>query len=192
MAGNLIDAIIENLELERELGTRSFEIDPASLACPRKAPPPAPAKTGGETVERPRGGDLPRPASAPRPKKLPFVFIHDRPLGEASLEFLSKARLGLGVSEDEAPLAVAQPVPNAAVYIMMGVRALRMFAPGSAAEFGRMGVSRGGRKYILTYSPDEITRFGTVSPAVEKMKKTTWLSFKLAAAEAARTLKEEK
>ena len=102
------------------------------------------------------------------------------------------ARGGLGVAEDASPLACSAPLPPARVYVFLGSAALRAFAPGLKAGMGELVTSPGGRRAIVTYSPEQMVRFAS-SPAVQKMKALTWKSFKAAAAEAskAESSKEE-
>ena len=98
---------------------------------------------------------------------------------------MAKARGGLGVSEDLTPLVCAPPLPPARVYVFLGSAALRAFAPGLKAGMGELVTSPGGRRAIVTYSPEQMVRFAA-SPAVQKMKALTWKSFKVAAAEASK------
>ena len=76
--------------------------------------------------------------------------------------------------------------------MFLGSAALRAFAPGLKAGMGELVTSPGGRRAIVTYSPEQMVRFAS-SPAVQKMKALTWKSFKAAAAEAskAESSKEE-
>jgi hypothetical protein len=45
--------------------------------------------------------------------------------------------------------------------------------------------TRSGCDVLVTYSPEYILRFGTVTPAVEKIKKDMWVSLKAVAQRAA-------
>lgn len=185
----IIDAIVENLELERELGVFELEVDRSLLAEPaaqQAAPAAAPEPPSVVMPERPRK------AGAPAPRKANIVFVHEKPLSAAAQEFMAKARGGLGVSEGLTPLVCAPPLPPARVYVFLGSAALRAFAPGLKAGMGELVTSPGGRRAIVTYSPEQMVRFAA-SPAVQKMKALTWKSFKAAAAEAskAESSKEE-
>ena len=186
----IIDAIVENLELERELGVFELEVDRSLLAEPVAQPSAAPAAAPEPPpVVMP---ERPRKAGAPAPRKADIVFVHEKPLSAAAQEFMAKARGGLGVAEDAAPLACSAPLPPARVYVFLGSAALRAFAPGLKAGMGELVTSPGGRRAIVTYSPEQMVRFAS-SPAVQKMKALTWKSFKAAAAEAskAESSKEE-
>ncbi len=184
----IIDAIVENLELERELGVFELEVDRSLLAAPAPAPAPAPRPEPPPVVAPER----PRKAGEPAPRKASIVFVHEKPLSAAAQEFMAKARGGLGVSEGLTPLVCAPPLPPARVYVFLGSSALRAFAPGLKAGMGALVTSPGGRRAIVTYSPEQMVRFAA-SPAVQKMKALTWKSFKAAAAEAskAESSKEE-
>ena len=179
----IIDAIVENLELERELGVFELEVDRSLLAEPAPAPAPATApKPEPPPVFAP---ERPRKAGEPAPRKASIVFVHEKPLSAAAQEFMAKARGGLGVSEGLTPLVCAPPLPPARVYVFLGSAALRAFAPGLKAGMGELVTSPGGRRAIVTYSPEQMVRFAA-SPAVQKMKALTWKSFKVAAAEASK------
>ena len=184
----IIDAIVENLELERELGVFELEVDRSLLAEPAPAPAPAPRPEPPPVFAPER----PRKAGEPAPRKASIVFVHEKPLSAAAQEFMAKARGGLGVSEDLAPLVCTPPLPPARVYVFLGSAALRAVAPGLKAGMGELVTSPGGRRAIVTYSPEQMVRFAA-SPAVQKMKALTWKSFKVAAAEAskAESSKEE-
>ena len=184
----IIDAIVENLELERELGVFELEVDRSLLAEPAPAPAPAPIPVPPPVVAPER----PRKAGEPAPRKASIVFVHEKPLSAAAQEFMAKARGGLGVSEGLTPLVCAPPLPPARVYVFLGSAALRAFAPGLKAGMGELVTSPGGRRAIVTYSPEQMVRFAA-SPAGQKMKALPWKSFKVAAAEAskAESSKEE-
>ena len=105
---------------------------------------------------------------------------------------MEKARGGLGLKADDAPVVCEAPLPPARVYVFLGLAALRRFAPSLKAGMGQLVTSPGGRRTVVTYSPEQMARFAS-SPAVQQMKALTWKSFKAAAAEAskAESSKEE-
>ena len=61
-----------------------------------------------------------------------------------------------------------------------GYRYLVLEAPKMAAELqpGQWQKTPDGRDVLITYSPAYILRFGTVTPAVQKIKQDMWLSLK--------------
>lgn len=200
----IIDKAIEAVVLERDLGERFFEIDRSLLevdaiipviASPTVAHKPEP-KVIEPTLEEPKVVQKKTRDDSQKSKIYDLLFLHDRPLSETSKLFMEKALAGLGMTIDEAPLITEKPtanekLPSAMVYVMMGERALKKFAPGYSTAMGVVSTSPGGKKVVFTHSPDDMSRFASATQAVVEMKKITWLGFKRAAAEAARLKKEK-
>ena len=164
----ILDGLEKALELERELGVRAVECDRGLL--------------GGETRAGRETRDL-RQAAVNRPIEqssdrtiLPLVFLHDRPLSPADVEMMAKILNALG--KPEAPIVVAPPVPQAKVTVVLGGLALKKYFPGMKGEPGQWQKTPEGRDVLITYSPAYILRFGTVTPAVEKIKQDMWRSLK--------------
>ena len=190
----ILDGLEKALELERELGVRSVEIDrgllgtttvprlPSQVSSPSTKVGP---KTEGVRRETPAGHKTrdARPAAVNRAieqssdsniKEL--VFLHDRPLAPAGVEMMAKILNALG--KPDAPIVVAPPVPQAKVPVVLGGLALKKYFPGMKGEPGQWQKTPDGRDMLITYSPAYILRFGTVTPAVEKIKQDMWRSLK--------------
>ena len=187
----ILDGLEAELELERELGVRTVEIDRTLLAA-QPAPTPVPRPSPSVPT-----ADVPRqmPASVPRPVVppieqseqsnnpnnrtiLPLVFLHDRPLAPSGVEMMAKIITAMHLTAETAPVVVAPPVPKAKVYVVLGGLALKKYFPDTKGEPGQWIKSPGGKDALITYSPAYILRFATVTPAVEKMKKDMWRSLK--------------
>ena len=193
---NVVEYILEGLEraleLERELGVRTVEIDRGLL---------------GATTTRPTAGDVARNLSVDKIGKSDkidrvvsvdkvdrpaadnrtveqssdsnikeLVFLHDRPLSPQGVEMMAKIMNALGKAD--APIVVAPPVPQAKVTVVLGGLALKKYFPGMKGEPGQWQKTPDGRDVLITYSPAYILRFGTVTPAVQKIKQDMWTSLK--------------
>ena len=69
-------------------------------------------------------------------------------------------------------------MPQAKIIVVLGGLALKKYFPGMRGEPGQWQKTPEGRDVLITYSPAYILRFGTVTPAVEKIKKAMWTSLK--------------
>ena len=193
----ILDGLERALELERELGVRSVEIDRGVLGAEKVVEPRLPSRVLSpsgeaaglktedvrcETSAESETRDV-RPATVNRTiehssdsdiKEL--VFLHDRPLSPAGVEMMAKILNALG--RPDAPIVVAPPVPQAKVTVVLGGLALRKYFPGMKGEPGQWQKTPEGRDVLITYSPAYILRFGSVTPAVEKIKQDMWRSLK--------------
>ena len=187
----ILDGLEAALELERELGVRSVEIDRVLLGA-------APARPTVGGVGRNLGVDkidksdkidrvvsvdkVDRPAAVNRTieqsnnRAIELCFLHDRPLTPAGVEMMAKILNALG--KPDAPIVVAPPVPQAKVTVVLGGLALKKYFPGMKGEPGQWQKTPDGRDVLITYSPAYILRFGTVTPAVQKIKQDMWTSLK--------------
>ena len=193
----ILDGLEAALELERELGVRTVECDRAVLVGEKKAEPRLSSKvlspsgtTGGlETKDLRRETRTgletrdARPAAVNQTLKtsktqilLPLAFLHDRPLSSAGVEMMAKILNALG--RPDAPIVVVPPAPQARVTVVLGGLALKKYFPGMKGEPGQWQKTPDGRDVLITYSPAYILRFGTVTPAVQKIKQDMWLSLK--------------
>ena len=193
----ILDGLEAALELERELGVRTVECDRAVLAGEKKAEPRLSSKvlspsgvTGGLETKDPRhetrAGLEARDARQSavnqtlKPSNtqtlLPLAFLHDRPLSEKGVEMMAKILNAMG--KPDAPIVVVPPAPQARVTVVLGGLALRKYFPGMRGEPGQWQKTPEGRDVLVTYSPEYILRFGSVTPAVQKMKKDMWTSLK--------------
>ena len=179
----LLDGLAAELELVRELGARTVEVDRALLrepdaprgavAAPVVAPAVAPVVVRRETRDVPR--DARRET---RDVQYDFVFLHHRALGPAGTEMMAKIVAALGRTAATAPVLVAPPRPPAKVYVALGARALEMWFPGLKGAPGNWLTAADGTPVLVTYSPEFILRFRTVTPDVQRIKRAMWIAIK--------------
>ena len=189
----ILDGLEAELELARELGVRTIEIDRALLAvqpaptpAPTPVPRPAPAP---QPVSRPAPAPVARPVAPPIEQSeqsnnpnnrtiLPLVFLHDRPLTPQGVEMMAKIIGAMHLTAESAPIVVVPPVPKARIYVVLGGLAMRKYFPEMKGEPGQWLKSPDGKDVLITYSPAYILRFAAVTPAVQKMKQDMWRSLK--------------
>ena len=189
----ILDGLEAALELERELGVRVVECD-RSLLTPASRLPSNVSRLSGEGLEtrdvrrETRAGletrDA-RPAANNRTieqsngRTIPdLAFLHDRPLSPAGIEMMAKIIEAMKRTAENSPIVVKPPMPRAKVLVVLGARALRKYFPEQKAEPGQWFRTPGGRDVLVTYSPEYILRFDTVTPAVQKLKQDMWRSLK--------------
>ena len=190
----ILDGLEKALELERELGVRTVELGPDGRKLlfgePSANTPHPLTRTSAPSVPRPPSPSVVRVNrvdSVDRVGKQTFehssnsnikdlVFLHDRPLSEKGVEMMAKILTALGKSD--APIVVTPPVPQAKVTVVLGGLALKKYFPGMKGEPGQWQKTPDGRDVLITYSPEYILRFGTVTPAVQKIKEDMWRSLK--------------
>lgn len=192
----ILDGLEAELELERELGVRTVECDRSLLVT---VPPPVTRETrpAAVTETRPASGDRGQPTDDSRrtagdreqPNNrtieqsndrtiLDFVFLHHEPLSAKGVEMMAKIITAMGKTAETAPVIVEPPLPPAKVYVILGGLALKKYFPALRGEPGQWLETEDGVPLLVTYSPKYILRFGTVTPAVQKMKKDMWTSLK--------------
>ena len=91
---------------------------------------------------------------------------------------VAKISAALGPVAASAPVVVAPPMPKARIYVVLGGLALRKWFPGRGAAPGQWFRDGGGADVLVTYSPEYILRFKTVTPAVQQIKREMWTSLK--------------
>ena len=91
---------------------------------------------------------------------------------------MAKIVTALGLTDGQAPVIVEPPIPNAKMFVFLGFRALRRYMPTMRIEENTWGKSPKGKDILVVKSPEEILRFDSVTPAVDKMKKDMWRSLK--------------
>ena len=186
----ILDGLEAALELERELGVRTVEIDRGLLGA-------LVAKSGdvgrnlgidkigkSDKIDRVVSVDkADRPTTVTQTLKhsntqtiSELVFLHDRPLSEKGVEMMAKILNALGKSD--APIVVTSPAPQAKITVVLGGLALKKYFTGMRGEPGQWQKTPEGRDVLITYSPEYILRFGTVTPAVQKIKQDMWTSLK--------------
>ena len=190
----ILDGLEAALELERELGVRAVECDRGLLAAGVSSLPSkvlSPSGEGGlktEDVRRETPAGLEtrdaRPAAVNRTieqsnnRTIDLCFLHDRPLSPGGVEMMAKIIVAMHRTAENTPIVVEPPMPRAKVLVVLGGFALKKYFPGMRGEPGQWFRTPGGRDVLVTYSPEYILRFGTVTPAVQKMKKDMWTSLK--------------
>lgn len=189
----ILDGLEAALELERELGVRVVECD-RSLLTPASRLPSNVSRLSGEGLEtrdvrretrvgletrdeRPAANN--RTIEQSNGRTVPdLAFLHDRPLSPAGIEMMAKIIGAMKRTAENSPIVVEPPMPRAKVLVVLGGRALKKYFPEQKAEPGQWFRTPGGRDVLVTYSPEYILRFGTVTPAVQKLKQDMWRSLK--------------
>ena len=189
----ILDGLEAALELERELGVRVVECD-RSLLTPASRLPSNVSRLSGEGLEtrdvrretrvgletrdeRPAANN--RTIEQSNGRTIPdLAFLHDRPLSPAGIEMMAKIIGAMKRTVENSPIVVEPPMPRAKVLVVLGGRALRKYFPEQKAEPGQWFRTPGGRDVLVTYSPEYILRFSTVTPAVQKLKQDMWRSLK--------------
>lgn len=180
----LLDGLAAELELVRELGARTVEVDRALLREPDAAPVVARRETRDALVVAPvvvrrETRDVPRDVRREtRDVQYDFVFLHHRALGPAGTEMMAKIVAALGRTAATAPVLIAPPRPPAKVYVALGARALEMWFPGLKGAPGNWLTAADGTPVLVTYSPEFILRFRTVTPDVQRIKRAMWIAIK--------------
>lgn len=187
----LLDGLAAALELERDLGARTVEVDRSLLGAlrpqapttqPLAAAPAAPAAAPMRTQAAAAPAAVPastaRAASSPG-GRYDFVFLHDRPLSQGGVEMMAKIILAMGKTAETAPVVIEAPVPPAKIAVALGAGALRKFFPGLRGSPGQWLRSADGRDVLVSNSPEEILRFGEVTPAVKRIKMDMWRNLKV-------------
>ena len=175
---SILDALAGALELERELGARIVDIDRSLLIPPVKAAVLASPVAKIAPVASVPEGEVRRDGREGRETGVGFFFVHDKPLSPKGDEMMAKIVAAMGKTAETAPVVVDAPLPSAPIVVVLGSRALKKFFPGLRGSPGDWLKSSDGRDVLVSRSPDEILRFGEVTPAVKKMKWEMWQSLK--------------
>lgn len=93
---------------------------------------------------------------------------------------MAKIITALGYTAETAPVVVVPPAPRARVTVVLGALALKKYYPNLRGGPGQWLKTESGDDVLVTYSPEYILRFGTVTPALTKLKQEMWLSLKAA------------
>jgi len=178
----VLDGLEAALELERELGVRTVELDRELLSAPVVDAASSPRQKKDVIVPIQRGEDAASTVSPPQPQpstcSQELVFVHDRPLSEKGVEMMAKIILAMGRTSENTPIVVAPPLPGAKIVVVLGGLALKKYFPEMRGEPGQWQKTSDGRDVLITYSPEYILRFATVTPAVQKIKQDMWRSLK--------------
>lgn len=190
---SVLDYIIEGIEaeltLERELGVRSIELsaplEPIDISEPLKQLSPVERL---KSVEPSESAEPSKPVATSKPvetskaveavrssTEYDFVFLHHQPLSADAETMMAKIIEGMHKTRETAPIVCELPVPKAKVYVILGSHALKKFQPNLKAAPGQRLRTEKGAEVLVTYSPEYILRFKTVTPAVRKMKGEMWI-----------------
>ena len=179
---DIYDQILENLELERELGTRTVEIDRALLVPPKPEPPP-------EAPSAPKIGSAPPslsvPAGKPADASLPAVgcdilFLSGRPLSEAGMEAIRKTVAAMKKIKPDVTIRLNEE-GAAKVFILLGSDALKKRQTGAARPVRGRWMTVDGVPAMPTFSPDYIfSHFQEGSPGMVAAKRDMWNDIKAA------------
>lgn len=183
---DIFDEIIANLELEKELGVRTVEIDRALLLPPKapavREPPPREEPVREEpTAERRLPVAEPQAArEEPKPPEMrDMAFLTAGAFSAEGEALLAKMIQSTGRAPGDVLRLTAAPFAGGArVAVVMGADALRLYAPGARAPLG--GWTTVGRTpAVVTYSPDRLLRFFGKDPAkLREGKLATWNALK--------------
>ncbi len=168
----ILDAFAAELALERELGTRSFEIDRELLK------PGLPRGVAPRNDDTPPQPSLRGDAEAIRVRSYDFVFLHEKALLPKAIEVMAKIITAMNKTAETAPLVITGDLPPAKMYIVLGDRALKFWFPEQKARPGTWLRTNQGAPILVTYTPEDFVRFSPVPPAVQQQKKAMWASLK--------------
>jgi len=91
---------------------------------------------------------------------------------------MAKIVTAMGKTPETAPIVFTGEMPKAKAYVVLGGNALKKWFPGTAGAPGQWAQTTVAPNVLVTYSPEYILRFGTVTPAVQKLKRDMWTSLK--------------
>ena len=171
----ILDGLAAALELERELGVRTVEIDRALLAPVGQTAASVTPVAASVTPVAASAAPVAQAAKA----VFDFVFVHERPLSPKGIEMMAKIVVAMGKTAETAPIVVVPPLPAAKIVVALGPRALRMFFPGLRGSPGDWLKSVDGRDVLVSTSPEDIVRYATVTPAIQKIKVDMWRNLKV-------------
>jgi hypothetical protein len=194
---NRLDEILDGfeaaLELERELGVKSFAFDRSLLDVSSLQSKEQPQQKVAQAFSPPPS---PRPESpSPRPEVQPiesparveesssaemrdFVFLHHRVLSQKGNEMMAKIIIAMKCEAGESPIVIHPPAPPAKVYVVLGSLALKMFFPEASGTPGQWISLPNGSEALITYSPEYILRFQDGAPAQVDAKRKMWAFLK--------------
>ena len=177
---DIFDQILENLELERDLGTRMVEIDRALLVPPKPVvsepvtPEPAAKVAVGEVSAGPSAA-APTAAAG----ECDILFVTGRPLSAAGLDAMKKTVAAMRKIRADLDVCINED-RRAKVVVLLGSDALRKRMPSMRPVRGKW-IELDGRPAVTTFSPDYIfSRFQDGSQSMVMAKKEMWDDIKSA------------
>ena len=184
---DIFDQILENLELERDLGTRTVEMDralllpPVSALPPTPARPPALARPAVQPVSAAQPAALPQSVAAPAAASCDIAFFTGRELSPAGMEAMEKIFAAIGKIRADVAICMNEE-RKAKVCVLLGSDALQKRNPAARPLRGAW-TSLDGVPAIMTFSPDYIfSHFQEGSPRMKDAKLVMWNDIKSAVA----------
>lgn len=183
---DIFDQILENLELERELGTRTVEIDRALLVPPPAEPPPdmAPQPAAPpKPVERPAPSVPPPRHVAPQQgKSCDIMFLTGRALSAAGEEAIRKTIDSMKKIKADINVCIDEKC-SSKVIILLGSVALKKHAQNAVRASVGDWIELNGVPTMITFSPDYIfSHFMEGSAGMVEAKRKMWNDVKAAIA----------
>ena len=191
---DIYDQILENLELERELGTRTVEIDRALLLPPKpesETPNPQPEILTPQPESRAPQPETrnqkPEPASPPpvipvapdSSDSCDIAFLTGRPLSSAGAEAMAKTFAAMKRIKPDIQVALNES-RKPRVIVLLGSDALKKQLPTARPVRGKWIVLN-GVPAVMTFSPDYIfSHFQAGSPHERQAKSEMWEDIKSA------------
>ena len=186
---DIYDQILENLELERELGTRTVEIDRALLLPPKPqaetpTPQPAPRPAQPETRNQKPETTIPPPAVPVAPDSsegCDIAFLTGRPLSPAGAEAMAKTFAAMKRIKPDLQVVLNEN-RKSRVIVLLGSDALKKLLPTARPVRGQW-IQLNGVPAVMTFSPDYIfSHFQAGSPHERQAKSEMWEDIKSAVA----------
>ncbi len=187
---DIYDQILENLELERELGTRTVEIDRALLLPPQpesasaeaiadKSETPAPQP---ETRNQKPETTTPQSATPVAPgssESCDIAFLTGRPLSPAGAEAMAKTFAAMKRIKPDVQVVLNEN-RKSRVIVLLGSDALKKLLPTARPVRGQW-IQLNGVPAVMTFSPDYIfSHFQAGSPHERQAKSEMWEDIKSA------------
>ena len=186
---DIYDQILENLELERELGTRTVEIDRALLLPPKlqaetPTPQPEPRTPQPETRNQKLEPAIPPPTVPAAPdtsEGCDIAFLTGRPLSPAGAEAMAKTFAAMKRIKPDIQV-VLNETRKPRVIVLLGSDALKKQMPTARPVRGKW-IALNGVPAVMTFSPDYIfSHFQAGSPHERQAKSEMWEDIKSALA----------
>ena len=182
---DIYDQILENLELERDMGTRTVEIDRALLVPPKPAHEHVTSEANGDSAKEvssdPRIGGEKSIISANAPSAVcDILFLSGRPLSAAGEEAILKTIAAMKKIKADISVLLNEDV-RAKVIVLLGSDALKKLPPNAARPVRGRWMTIDGVPTLPTFSPDYIfSHFQAGSPSSVAAKRDMWNDIKSA------------
>lgn len=180
---DIYDQILENLELERELGTRTVDFDRALLVPPKKADEPVPAFSSSSTSDR--SGTSTSSVAETLVSSFAvcdMLFLSGQPLSDAGQEAMRKTFTALKKIKADVTVRLNENV-RAKIIVLLGSDALKGRTASTARPVRGRWMAVDGVPALPTFSPDYIfSHFQEGSPGMVTAKRDMWNDIKSALA----------